>query len=127
MNKEFTPNVILGSHAGDYIAGANIDTPEVVNEASNWEDFPSEHERQNEDFETSNCTNFSINDSKEPLSMFKAHNGDIPAEHNKWLKDNGYPSGFQVLCMNCNHAKYRNGGVLPESLKGRCIDYPERE
>jgi len=95
MNKEFTPNVILGSHAGDYIVGANIDTPEVVNEASNWEDFPSEHERQNVDGETSACTCFSNNDSREPVLMFKAHNGDIPAEHNKWLKDNGYyKNGF---------------------------------
>lgn len=45
----------------------------------------------------------------------------------KWLKDNAYPPGFQVLCMNCNHAKYRNGGLLPLALKGRCNDYPERE
>lgn len=41
----------------------------------------------------------------------------------KWLRDNHYPTGFQVLCMNCNHAKYRNGGTLPESLKGRCNDH----
>lgn len=40
----------------------------------------------------------------------------------KWLRDRGYPTGFQVLCMNCNHAKHRNKGVLPESLKGRCND-----
>lgn len=45
----------------------------------------------------------------------------------KWLRDQGYPEGFQVLCMNCNHAKYRNKGVLPESLKGRCIDHPSGE
>ena len=45
----------------------------------------------------------------------------------KWLRDNGYPAGFQVLCMNCNHAKARNRGVLPASLKGRCNDHPERE
>jgi hypothetical protein len=45
----------------------------------------------------------------------------------KWLRDRGYPQGFQVLCMNCNHAKHRNKGVLPESLRGRCNDYPERE
>lgn len=44
-----------------------------------------------------------------------------------WMKENGYPPGFQVLCMNCNHAKYRNGGKLVESLKGRCNDYPARE
>ncbi len=23
----------------------------------------------------------------------------------KWLKDNGYPDGFQVLCRNCNQKK----------------------
>ena len=45
----------------------------------------------------------------------------------KWLADNDWPPGFQVLCMNCNHAKYRNGGVLPESLKGKCNDHPSRE
>jgi hypothetical protein len=45
----------------------------------------------------------------------------------KWLKDNGYPAGFQVLCMNCNHAKYRNGGVIPPSLKVRCNDHPSGE
>ncbi len=45
----------------------------------------------------------------------------------KWLRDAGYPDGFQVLCMNCNHAKYRNGGILPQTLKGRCNDYPGRE
>lgn len=31
----------------------------------------------------------------------------------KWLKDNKYPSGFQVLCMNCNFGKARNGGICP--------------
>lgn len=40
----------------------------------------------------------------------------------KWLRDRGFPQGFQVLCMNCNHAKHRNKGVLPASLKGRCND-----
>jgi hypothetical protein len=30
-----------------------------------------------------------------------------------WLKKNNYPSGFQVLCMNCNMGKYLNGGVCP--------------
>lgn len=31
----------------------------------------------------------------------------------RWLRDNGYPKGFQVLCMNCNHGKMRNNGVCP--------------
>src|SRR5271156_3643150 len=24
----------------------------------------------------------------------------------QWVKDNGYPSEFQVLCCNCNHSKF---------------------
>ncbi len=31
----------------------------------------------------------------------------------RWLKKNGYPEGFQVLCSNCNQGRYRNGGVCP--------------
>ena len=30
-----------------------------------------------------------------------------------WLKKNDYPTGFQVLCLNCNFAKGHNGGVCP--------------
>lgn len=30
-----------------------------------------------------------------------------------WLKKNGYPPGFQVLCFNCNCGRARNGGVCP--------------
>ena len=28
----------------------------------------------------------------------------------RWLRLNGYPTGFQVLCANCNMAKDRPGG-----------------
>jgi len=31
----------------------------------------------------------------------------------RWLKTHNYPSGFQVLCMNCNLGKQRNGGICP--------------
>lgn len=31
----------------------------------------------------------------------------------RWLRDNSYPPGFQVMCMNCNIGKERNGGVCP--------------
>lgn len=31
----------------------------------------------------------------------------------QWLRKNGFPSGYQVLCMNCNIGKHRNGGVCP--------------
>ncbi len=32
-----------------------------------------------------------------------------------WLKKNGYPSGFRVLCHNCNWGIYVNGGVCPHN------------
>jgi len=32
-----------------------------------------------------------------------------------WLKENGYPAGFQVLCCNCNMAKGWYG-VCPHTL-----------
>ncbi len=28
----------------------------------------------------------------------------------KWLQTNNYPSGLQVLCMNCNFSKFINKG-----------------
>ena len=31
----------------------------------------------------------------------------------KWLKEHGFPAGYQMLCMNCNFGKARNGGVCP--------------
>jgi hypothetical protein len=31
----------------------------------------------------------------------------------KWLNKHGYPAGFQVLCMNCNHGKALNNGICP--------------
>lgn len=30
-----------------------------------------------------------------------------------WLRRNGFPAGYQVLCWNCNIGKYRNGGICP--------------
>ncbi len=30
-----------------------------------------------------------------------------------WLKRNGYPDGFQVLCHNCNFGRQINGGTCP--------------
>lgn len=31
----------------------------------------------------------------------------------QWLRKSGFPAGFQVLCMNCNLGKHRNGGKCP--------------
>jgi hypothetical protein len=34
----------------------------------------------------------------------------------RWLRVNGFPPGFQVLCANCNLGKHRNGGVCPHQV-----------
>ena len=31
----------------------------------------------------------------------------------QWLRKSGFPSGYQVLCMNCQVGKHKNGGVCP--------------
>lgn len=31
----------------------------------------------------------------------------------RWLKRNNYPSGYQVLCYNCNCARAYNNGICP--------------
>jgi len=36
-----------------------------------------------------------------------------------WLRNRGYPPGFQVLCSNCNHGRHRNGGGCPHQIKQR--------
>lgn len=30
-----------------------------------------------------------------------------------WLRSNGFPKGFQILCMNCQFGKKHNGGICP--------------
>ena len=34
-----------------------------------------------------------------------------------WLRKNKFPDGYQVLCMNCQVGKHRNGGVCPHKRK----------
>ena len=34
----------------------------------------------------------------------------------RWLKKNNYPSGFQVLCFNCNFAKSQGGCLHLEGI-----------
>lgn len=34
-----------------------------------------------------------------------------------WLRKNGFPAGFQVLCNNCNWAKFRKG-ICPHQIEG---------
>lgn len=38
----------------------------------------------------------------------------------RWLAKRGFPDGYQVLCMNCNHGKRMNAGICPHQT--RCND-----
>jgi hypothetical protein len=40
-------------------------------------------------------------------------NGPARSHFYRWLKGRGYPPGYRVLCFNCNHGRYLNGGVCP--------------
>lgn len=35
----------------------------------------------------------------------------------RWLKKNNYPTGFQVLCFNCNYSKHIGRGVCAHKRK----------
>ena len=70
---------------------------------------------------------------KEPMFLSLDHinndGNDMRKEHGKtperlyrWIVKNNYPKIFQVLCMNCNTGKHRNGGTCPHQT--RCNDYP---
>lgn len=38
----------------------------------------------------------------------------------RWLRDNHYPEGFQILCMNCNFGKRMNHGICPHKEISVC-------
>jgi len=42
-----------------------------------------------------------------------------------WLRKTKFPSGYQVLCMNCQVGKHKNGGVCPHqtSLTSKGISH----
>ncbi len=35
----------------------------------------------------------------------------------RWLAENKYPDNIQVLCMNCNVGKHKNGGICPHQVR----------
>lgn len=34
-----------------------------------------------------------------------------------WIKQNNYPEGYQILCMNCNFGKRMNNGICPHKIQ----------
>lgn len=52
-------------------------------------------------------------------SKDRKENGSGGANFYRRLIKQGFPVGFQVLCMNCNWGRHRNGGVCPHKV-GKC-------
>ena len=50
----------------------------------------------------------------------KLHPTDTASFH-RWLVRNNFPDSFQLLCMNCNFGKARNGGVCPHEQSSSTI------
>lgn len=59
---------------------------------------------------------------REPIFLALDHiNGGGGKQHRElggggfytWLRKNGYPAGFRILCHNCNMGRQLNGGICP--------------
>jgi hypothetical protein len=59
------------------------------------------------------CVDHINNDGKQHRKTFRW--SGCGRDIYKWLRDNNYPEGFQVLCFNCNHSK---------GLFGECAHNP---
>lgn len=47
------------------------------------------------------------------------HRKEVGTRLYHWLKNNEFPDGFQVLCMNCQWGKRCCGGVCPHQKRGQ--------
>lgn len=62
-----------------------------------------------------------------------AHRRELKARGERfgysWLKENGYPAGFRVLCLNCNFARGNYGYCPHEVISGAMViilvEYPD--
>jgi hypothetical protein len=59
------------------------------------------------------------NDGAEHRRSIRRKSGE---QFYKWLRSNGYPPGFQVLCCNCNFAKGRYGECPHERIRREAIE-----
>lgn len=46
-------------------------------------------------------------------NMYRRHKKSDYALMYRWFIKNDFPNGFQLLCLNCNQGKHRNGGTCP--------------
>lgn len=47
----------------------------------------------------------------------KGIHGNSSTSLYQWLRKQGFPEGFQILCMNCQVGKHRNNGVCPHQAR----------
>ena len=47
-----------------------------------------------------------------------SHRKTIRTSIYSWTIKNGFPNTLQVLCFNCNHGRYLNGGICPHRAGG---------
>lgn len=50
------------------------------------------------------------NDGNEYRKRFRNRGG---TSQYSWIIKNNFPTDLQILCFNCNHGKYINGGICP--------------
>ena len=86
INKNYQ-GVLIGETPRDFKLGSQV---EQELDVEDWSNFLSEHERQNDNFETYACTVFSGNDVKEAIMMYALKNNLIPKESVNWLTNSGY-------------------------------------
>ena len=43
----------------------------------------------------------------------------------RWLENNNFPAGYQILCANCNQGKFRNGGICPHKCSEGSTTIPK--
>ncbi len=65
-----------------------------------------------------------LNDGSDHRKEMKAQ-GYGPSGIYRWLRDNDYPSGFQVLCASCNLGKQLNDGVCPHHGYANHVKMPK--
>jgi hypothetical protein len=62
-----------------------------------------------------------VNNDGYALRKYKGHPQQGHVRFLRWLIDNNFPSDYQILCMNCNFGKAKNGGVCPHQTGSTTI------
>jgi len=60
----------------------------------------------------------------------RKYGGHVPQHHGArfylWIVNHNFPDDFQILCMNCNFGKARNGGICPHQTGSTTISKESR-